>query len=276
MPLFALTLITGWTADRIDRRVIARLTIGLETFCAATLAWLAWTGTTTLPALFAIAALLGVARAFAAPALSALAPNLVPRELLPRAIALSSIAWQSGKRSPARRWAATSTPGHRKCPIWSAACLFLISLVCLILIGPIPRTTMDATRNPWRQMVDGLGYVRQKPARARRHFAGLFAVLLGRRHGDVCRSMPATSLHAGPTGLGHLRAAPAIGATVVAIFFSFRPLKHNVGVKMFAASACSASPPSFFGLSRWIAAVFGLPGACSDRPTCSPSMSASR
>src|SRR4051812_21855336 len=92
VPLFALTLVTGWTADRLDRRVIARATIALEIFCAVVLAVTAWRGTTTLPILFSVAALLGVARAFAMPALSALSPNLVPREILPRAIATSTIA----------------------------------------------------------------------------------------------------------------------------------------------------------------------------------------
>ena len=96
MPLFALTLITGWTADRLDRRFVARASIALELLCAAILGWLTWHGTVTLPALFAVAALLGVARAFAMPALQALSPNLVPREILPKAIAMSPIAWQSG------------------------------------------------------------------------------------------------------------------------------------------------------------------------------------
>ena len=96
VPLMLLTLVTGWTADRIDRRWIARAAVALELFCAVALALLSWSGTTTLFALYSVAALLGVARAFAGPALGALAPNLVPRELLPKAIALSSISWQSG------------------------------------------------------------------------------------------------------------------------------------------------------------------------------------
>jgi hypothetical protein len=96
VPLFVLTLVTGWTADRLDRRVVARATIALEVLCAAILGYMSWAGTVTLPALFAVAALLGVARAFAMPALQALSPNLVPREILPKAIAMSSIAWQSG------------------------------------------------------------------------------------------------------------------------------------------------------------------------------------
>src|SRR5690349_13944951 len=96
IPLFMLTLVTGWTADRLDRRWIARAAVALELACAAALGWLAWRHTTTLPALYAVAALLGVGRAFAGPALSALAPNLVPRDILPRAIALSSMSWQVG------------------------------------------------------------------------------------------------------------------------------------------------------------------------------------
>src|SRR3954469_24888479 len=67
VPLFMLTLVTGWTADRVDRRWIARAAVGLELFCAIILAWFAWKHTTTLEILYIIAALLGVARAFAGP-----------------------------------------------------------------------------------------------------------------------------------------------------------------------------------------------------------------
>ena len=96
LPLMLLTLVTGLAADRFDRRWIARATTALELSCALALGYLTWTDRIGLPALFTIAALLGVARAFAAPALQALSPNLVPRPLLPQAIAMSSFAWQVG------------------------------------------------------------------------------------------------------------------------------------------------------------------------------------
>src|SRR5262245_57136574 len=135
VPLFALTLVTGWTADRVDRRYIARAAIALDLVGAAILGWLAWTHTTTLPALFGVAALLGVARAFAMPALQALAPNLVPREILPRAIALSSIAWQVGAiLGPAIGGYLYAFAPHL--PYTVAAVLFAISLGCIFLIGP--------------------------------------------------------------------------------------------------------------------------------------------
>ena len=66
VPLFALTLVTGWAADHLDRRWVGRGAIALELVCAASLGWLTWSGAISLPWLFFIAALLGVARAFAA------------------------------------------------------------------------------------------------------------------------------------------------------------------------------------------------------------------
>jgi MFS family permease len=248
VPLFALTLVTGWTADRVDRRYIARAVLALEVFCAAILAWLAWTGTTTLPALFGVAALLGVARAFAMPALQALAPNLVPRKILPRAIALSSIAWQIGAIfGPALGGYLYAYAPHM--PYTVSAVLFTISLVCVFLIGPKPQEKVDRTRHPWKQMIDGLHYVRRNRLVLGAISLDLFAVLLG----GATAMLPVYArdiLHAGPEGLGHLRAAPAVGATLAAAWFSFRPLKHDVGIKMFVAVAVFGGSTIVFGLSH--------------------------
>ena len=250
IPLFALTLITGWTADRVDRRWIARGAVALELGCAAALAWFAWSHTTTLEVLYAVAALLGVARAFAGPALGALAPNLVPREILPRAIALSSIAWQSGAiAGPALggylyAWAPFA-------PYAASTALFAIALLGLIAIPPVARTELTHGKNPWAQMIDGLKYVRRNRLVLGAISLDLFAVLLG----GATAMLPVFArdvLHAGPEGLGHLRAAPAVGATLTAAFFSIRPLKHNVGVKMLAAVGVFGTATVIFGFSRWM------------------------
>jgi MFS family permease len=250
IPLFALTLITGWTADRVDRRWIARAAVALELGCAAALAWFTWTHSTTLEILYAVAALLGVARAFAGPALGALAPNLVPREILPRAIALSSIAWQSGAiAGPALggylyAWAPFA-------PYVASTILFAVSLIGLLAIGPVQRTQIDRGPNPWAQMVDGLKYVRHNRLVLGAISLDLFAVLLG----GATAMLPVFArdvLHSGPEGLGHLRAAPAVGATLTAAFFSIRPLKHDVGVKMLAAVGVFGAATILFGFSRWM------------------------
>ena len=248
VPLFLLTLVTGWTADRVDRRWIGRAAVALELGCAAALAWFAWNHTTTLAILYVIAALLGVARAFAGPALGALAPNLVPREILPRAIALSSIAWQSGAiAGPALGGYLYAIAPFA--PYAASTLLFAVGLASLFAIGPIARTKLDRGPNPWAQMVEGLRYVRHNRLVLGAISLDLFAVLLG----GATAMLPAFArdvLHSGPEGLGHLRAAPALGATLTAAFFSFRPLKHNVGVKMLTAVGVFGAATIVFGISR--------------------------
>jgi len=250
VPLFLLTLVTGWAADRVDRRWIGRASVGLELACAATLAWFAWTHSTTLEILYIVAALLGVARAFAGPALGALAPNLVPREILPRAIALSSIAWQSGAIvGPALGGYLYALAPFA--PYAASTILFGIGLAGLFAIGPVARTEINRGPNPWAQMVDGLHYVRRSRLVLGAISLDLFAVLLG----GATAMLPVFArdvLNAGPEGLGHLRAAPAVGATLTAAFFSFRPLKHNVGTKMLTAVGVFGAATIIFGFSRWM------------------------
>jgi MFS family permease len=250
VPLFLLTLVTGWTADRLDRRWIARGAVALEIGCAAALGWLAWTHATTLFSLYVVAALLGVGRAFAGPALGALAPNLVPREILPRAIALSSIAWQSGAiLGPALGGYLYAYAPYA--PYAASGILFAVAFVCLVAIGPVQRTELQRGPNPWAQMVEGLRYVRHNRLVLGAISLDLFAVLLG----GATAMLPVFArdvLHAGPEGLGHLRAAPAVGATLTAAFFSARPLRRNVGIKMLAAVGVFGAGTIVFGLSRWM------------------------
>jgi MFS family permease len=250
VPLFLLTLITGWTADRVDRRWIARASVALELGCAVALAAFAWTHATTLLVLYAVAALLGVARAFAGPALGALAPNLVPREILPRAIALSSIAWQTGAiLGPALGGYLYAAAPYA--PYAASTLLFAISLAGLIAIRPVERPEIARGPSPWAQMVEGLRYVRHNKLVLGAISLDLFAVLLG----GATAMLPVFArdvLHAGPEGLGHLRAAPAVGATLTAAFFSVRPLKHNVGMKMLAAVGVFGAATIVFGVSRWM------------------------
>ena len=248
LPLFALALITGWMADRVDRRFIARSTTALQLLCAAILGVLTFTHAVTLPSLFLVAALLGVARAFSMPAASAMAPNLVPPEVLPRAIAAGSLAGRVGAiLGPAAGGYLYALAPHA--PYLASGLLYLVALASLMVIRPIPRTEMDRTRNPWRQMVEGLAYVFNNQLVLGAISLDLFAVLLG----GATAMLPIYArdiLHVGPEGLGHLRAAPSVGAVATAVWFSWRPLRHDVGVKMLVCVAVFGLATVGFGLSR--------------------------
>lgn len=247
LPLLALSLFAGWVADRIDRRWIARAALALEAFCALSLAWLTYTDAISLPALFGIASLLGVARAFAGPALGALAPNLVPKESLPTAIALSSVSWQAGTViGPAM--GGYLYAGADWLPYTVSGGLFLVSFTMLLLIGAVPRSAQKFTGSPWAQMIDGLHYVRRNRLVLGAISLDLFAVLLG----GATAMLPVYArdiLQVGSEGLGHLRAAPALGAVLTGLFFSWRPLRTEVGLKMLGAVALFGAATVVFGLS---------------------------
>jgi MFS family permease len=248
LPLLVLTLVVGWVADRVDRRWIARAAVALEFGCAAALAWLTWTETVSLPALFIVAALLGVARAFASPALQALAPNLVPAAVLPTAIAYGSIAWQSGSvLGPAM--GGYLYAAHHALPYAVIALLFAAALIALLFIRPIPRSRIEGPAHPWQQMIDGLRYVRRNRLVLGAISLDLFAVLLG----GATAMLPVYArdvLHVGAEGLGQLRAAPALGAVVMALWFARWPLREHVGRKLLIAVAVFGAATAGFGLSR--------------------------
>lgn len=247
LPLFASTPITGWVADRFDRRWITRVTVTLQLACALTLAIVTYENAMTLPVLFSVAVALGIARAFAGPAFSALAPNLVPREVLPTAIALSSISWQMGTIvGPAiGGYAYSWTPSAA---YFLAAGLFALALVGLFLIGPVARSIAVRKGNPLRQIADGLAYVGQNKLVLGAITLDLFAVFLA----GTSALLPIYAhdiLKVGPTGLSALAAAPAVGAALVALIFSFRPLKTNVGPKMLVSVLIYGTATVVFGLS---------------------------
>jgi MFS family permease len=246
IPMLSLTLIVGVIADRIDRRHIARAAVTLELALAAALGLLVLQNAVTLNALFVIAFLFGVARAFAGPSLSALAPNLVPREILPSAIALNSISWQAGAIAgpPIGAFLYASAPAA---PYLVAAGLFAATLFALFAIGPVPRPE-PAKMTPWRSLIEGLGYVRHNRIVLGAISLDLFAVLLG----GATAMLPIYArdvLQVGVEGLGPLRAAPAVGAALTALLLAFRPLARNVGPVMFVCVGLFGVATIVFGLS---------------------------
>lgn len=250
LPLFFLTPVVGWVADHVDRRNVARATVALQALTAGALAAFTWADALSLPILFAVAVLLGIARAFNGPALSALAPNLVPKKILPNAIALSSIAWQSGMIIGPAIGGYTYAWFPPGAYIASSA-LFLIAFALLSLITGVERSPIDRSRHPVRQIVEGVSYVWHNKLILGAITLDLFAVLLA----GATALLPIYArdiLDVGAPGLAQLAAAPAAGAAVTALFFSFRPLRTEVGAKMLAAVGVFGVATIVFGLSTWM------------------------
>jgi MFS family permease len=250
VPLFFLTPVTGWVADHFDRRIITRFTLLMLVGASGTLAFATYEGWVSLPLIFGIAALVGIARAFNGPAYSALAPNLVPREVLPNAIAISSVVWQAGMiAGPALGGYAYAIEPWGAYAL--ATGLYALALVCMMLIGPVPQPPRDTSRHPVRQMIDGVAYVRGNRLVLATITLDLFAVLLA----GATALLPVYArdiLHVGSAGLGHLAASPGIGAGVTALFFSFRPMKTEVGLKMLISVILFGIATIIFGATAFL------------------------
>ncbi|HZU62317.1 MAG TPA: MFS transporter [Novosphingobium sp.] len=249
VPLFVLTPLAGVVADRFDRRHVGALSMSIDFLVALALAICTARHWLSLPLLFALAVAHGTARVFVAPSIGAIAPKIVPAELLPRAIALNSTAMQVGTIfGPAL---AGLLFGHAQAlPYAVAAMLLGAGAVSISLIRPLPALAANRQTHPLRLVAEGFSYVRHNRFLLGCITLDLFAVLLA----GATALLPVYArdiLHVGPAGLGQMRAAPAIGATVFALVLSVRPLKHNVGVKMLWAVAAFGLATVVFGLSRW-------------------------
>jgi len=249
-PLFVLTPFSGLAADRLNRRNVARLTTLLQLGCAAVLTFATWYDFISLAVLFSVAVALGIARAFSGPALGALAPNLVPAAILPNAIALSSISWQVGMIvGPAVGGVLYDV--QPALPFAAATLLFAVSVIALSFIGKVPRSPINGAQNPLGQMKEGLAYVWQNKMVLGSITLDLFAVFLA----GATALFPVYArdiLEVGATGLSQLAMAPAIGAAVTALYFSFKPLKTNVGPKMLLAVGTFGLATIVFGFSTYL------------------------
>jgi MFS family permease len=251
LPVFLLSLVVGVIADRLDRRVIARVAIALQLGCALALAWLAQSGSTLLWPLFAVAVVLGVARAFAAPSLSALAPNLVPPAVLPGAIAWNAIGWQVGAvLGPVV--GGLSYDVSPPLPYLLAAVLLSGSIVALFLIQPVQLPVTSGAKGV-AAVREGLDFVRGNRIVFGAISLDMFAVILA----GATAMLPIYArdiLMVGPAELGWLRAAPAVGAGAVALLLTQRPLGNRVGYKMFVNVGLFAIATVAFGLSTllWV------------------------
>jgi MFS family permease len=248
IPLMLLTPLAGVAADRFDRRFVVLCANGVDAVIALTLAFVTWRGGLKQPLLFSLAALHGSARVFNGPALSAIAPNLVSEELLPKAIALSSIAWQVGTVvGPAVggflfAWSPAS-------PYFFSAGLLLVSGLLIVSIRPVRALHEGPPVHPLKQMVEGFQFVRRERFLLGCITLDMFAVLLG----GATAMLPVFArdiLAVGPEGLGVMRGAPAVGASLVAALLSWRPLERNVGVKMLWAVVAFGVATIVFALSR--------------------------
>ncbi len=247
-PMFALMLYAGDVADRHERRRILAASYLVEAICAVVFIALTLADVKETWPYFATLVLFGVARAFSAPASQSFLPQIVSAEDLPRAISVSSTVFQVAVISGPALGGAALLAGAG---IAYAICigLFVLSAVLIYAIAATVRPPVETTSTLIERVAEGIAYVRRRREILGAISLDLFAVLLG----GAVALLPIFAkdiLHVGSFGFGLLRAGPAIGAAIMSVWLTMRPLQRRAGVWMFVNVAIFGVATVVFGLSE--------------------------
>jgi MFS family permease len=248
-PALLLVLVTGAVSDRFGRRLIMGLSATLEAACALALLILTMRGLTSPAGVFAVLLVFGIARAFFGPASASLVANLVPAKDFANAIAWNSSAWQTA--TIVGPVAGGLLYGVAAEYAYGVATAMMVGAAVMIFSIPKPRQHTETERPSLETLFAGFRYIMSEKVVLGAISLDLFAVLLG----GAVALMPVYArdiLELGPWGLGLLRAAPGIGAILVAVWLAGHPIRDHAGIIMFVFVG-------FFGLFTIVFGVSTVP-----------------
>jgi len=246
----ALTLLVGQAADRYDRRAIivsCRVVSGLA---AAALAAGTLGGTLTTGRILALVAVVGAARSFEGPTMSALVVGLVARPLVPRAMAWSVSANQAARIVSPALGGALYVTGAEVVHFVAAGCFLAAGLLAALIRNPGPARVREEFT--LESFFSGLLYIRNNRLLLGMMSLDLFAVLFG----GATALLPIYArdvLQTGPWGLGLLRSAPAVDALLTSIVLARYPIERQAGRVMLRAVVAFGAATVVFGLSTHLA-----------------------
>ncbi|MCC6472538.1 MAG: MFS transporter [Burkholderiales bacterium] len=251
IPTLLAFLPAGQLADRHDRRFV--MIAGQLALAAASagLAFSAYAGTGAGP-IYVFLALMGIAQAFNRPARDALLPQLMPPALLANAIALNSsifqVAWMGG---PAFAGVVIAATGSATTVYTLNLLLAVLAIALALAIAPQPAQASERPAPTLGELFAGVNHVWHT-----RLVLGVLSVdLLAVLFGGVSALLPIFAkdvLGVGPTGLGWLSSAQAMGAFLMGLAQSLwkHPGSHAGRAFLFAVAGYGAAM-AVFGLSQW-------------------------
>jgi MFS family permease len=255
MPLFILALPAGQIADRFPRKYVLAGANLLGVAVSLGLVAITVAGVHAAIPYLAFAVGAGVVMAFGQPASRAMPPTLVARELIPSAMTLRSFSAQGAQViGPALGGVIY---GISPAVVYGlAACSCAAAVIAAISIGPGGTRAHGVAAAPapkqaanLQSVLEGLRFVRRTQMILGAILLDLLAVLFG----GAVALLPIFAdhiLHVGATGLGILRAGPAIGALVAAVLLTRRPLMRHAGRVLLGVVAAFGACMVVFGLSH--------------------------
>jgi MFS family permease len=247
LPPLALSLIAGQVVDHYSRRLILVCCYIVELIVSVALLVLTVFADRPVELIFLLLSVNAVARTFEAPALQSLVPSTVPREILLQAVSAHASA---GKMSQLIGPALGGLFYALGAGFDFGLCALLIVIAggASILL-PIPAAPVERPKVIWTTLVAGINFIWHEPAVLGAMSLDLAATLFG----GVVALLPIFArdiLQINTWGFGLLRAAPAVGALIVATALSRTTISRHGGLIMFAAVAVYGFATIAFGFSR--------------------------
>ena len=247
LPLLLFALPAGQLADRLPRRNLLTVMMSLNLVVLGGLLAVTVSGAGTVWPFFALAFVQGVGSAIGAPAGRALTPSLVPQEILVSALAQRSMAMGlSAVVAPAVGGILFAIQAELLYAV--AIALSVVALGCVLGLRS-GRAPVTEGAVGFDEVMAGVRLIKRTNVLLGAISLDLFAVLFG----GAVALLPIFAkdiLEVGPTGLGFLRAAPAVGSLVAAAIIARYPIRRRAGPKLFFVVAGFGICMVVFGLSR--------------------------
>ena len=272
LPFMATVLVGGHLADRRDRRHICLWSFAGLIVCSLALVLLSASGVAEAHhwTIYLVVACSALARSFLMPARGALCSELVPRETLEVATRLRSTIFQLGsvigRAASGFVYALGAWLGLGAAFTYGVVAVLLVAAMLMMAAIRIPSRARSSDHEPMiASLVGGVRFVTGNRAL----LGAMLLDLLGVLFGDAIILLPIFAdqvFRLGPQGAGLLRAAPAVGAVLMAFVLMGRPPFAQAGRTLLWAVGCFGLSQIGFALSPWfpLAAVFLAIGGALD------------
>jgi MFS family permease len=248
LPNIGLSLIAGHAADRFDRRRVVRLSLLIQSLCLAAFGVWSVAAPPSAGAVYLLLLVIGSARAFSSPAMTAMLPHVASEVELPHAVAATSSAFQICTiAGPAIGGLVYAVSG----PAMFAAAAGLLGLAMTqawrLKAGHWSAGDQQSEVTD-KSILAGVRFIRGSRLLLGLISLDLFAVLLG----GVTALLPIYAkdiLIVGPIGLGCLRCAPGAGAAIVGLVLAHRTIQRGAGRLMLFCVTGFGVATIVFGLS---------------------------
>ncbi|HEY1479553.1 MAG TPA: MFS transporter, partial [Gaiellales bacterium] len=251
LPALLLALPAGHAADHRDRRRLTACGLALMTLASLGIALDTASGDGRVWPLYLLALLAGAGRSYASPGYTPMLAASVEIGELPRVMALNASIWQFGTITGPAAAGLLHLLGA-PAPFVEAAAVSGLAAICVLFVPrAVGRAHLLGERRAatLTDALAGVRFILRTPTLLATMSLDLVAVLLG----GATALLPVFSehvLHVGALGNGLLRAAPGVGAAVVALLLALRPVERRVGRTLFVAIGSFGAFTVVFALSR--------------------------